>query len=120
MLKPQRMFFHPGVIGRALKGNIHRDFKPETLCPRHQMLKICKRAKFRMYRSMSSRFIPDGPGTANIARLRSYRIVFAFAKTLADGMNRRQIENVEAHVSDIFKPPFGILEGAVFPERGRA
>ena len=43
--KPLRMFFDPRVVGRALKGNVERDFHPAHFGFLEEVLKVFKAAK---------------------------------------------------------------------------
>ena len=59
---------------------------------------------------VSALFRSDGPGTAGILRPRGGFIVLAFSSGVADGMNRRKIQNVEAHRRDVGEPGLAIAE----------
>src|SRR5205823_8941384 len=55
----------------------------------------------------------DGPGTAGVVRAGVQGVVGPLAKAPANGMNRRQIDDVETHGRDVRQPPGTILEGSV-------
>ena len=62
---------------------------------------------------MAAFFGADGPGTAEIAWLGFRIVVGPFAKHSPDGMNRRQVDDVEAHLRDVGQPFLAIGECAV-------
>ena len=65
--------------------------------------------------------VADGPWTARRVRRRDSRIVRPFAEGAADGMNRRQVHNVEAHRGNLGQLLLHIAEGSVLTgnRRGR-
>ena len=66
-----------------------------------------------MDRRVAAFFRTDGPGAAGIAGLRGGGVVFAFAKSGADGMDRRQIEDVETEARDVVEARLNVFEGSV-------
>ena len=63
---------------------------------------------------------PIAQGLPTSSGLGLFRIVLAFAKSMPDGMDGWQIENVEVHRCDVGEPGFAIFEGAVLARGGRA
>src|ERR1035438_9271682 len=55
----------------------------------------------------------DGPGTAAIVRLALWVVVAALAEGAADGMNRREIDDVETHLRDVGQALFAIRQRTV-------
>ncbi len=49
---------------------------------------------------MAAQLAADGVGNARLARLGGDDVVLALPELLADGMNRRQIQHIEAQVGD--------------------
>ena len=96
--EPVRMLAQPGMIGRALHGEIERDLHARArrrLRPARENPRAC-RARGCIASWPPSRRA-DGIGAAGIAGSGRQRVVAALAVGLADRMDRRQIEHVEAH-----------------------
>src|SRR6476646_2796859 len=58
-------------------------------------------------------FRTDGPWTAAVAWFRFRRVVAALSKGLANGVDRRHVHDVEAHLCDVWQQTFAIGESAV-------
>src|SRR6266704_1950437 len=69
---------------------------------------------------MSALFGSNGPGTADVVRLRGDFIVLAFAKCVPDGMNRRKVQDVETHRGDVRKPSLAIPQRSLAAGLGSA
>src|SRR5437879_3092200 len=65
-----------------------------------------------MNRLVSTLLRTDGPGASWFARRSFARVVFAFAVRVADGMNRREVDDVDADLADFVKHTFAVLECA--------
>ena len=78
---------------------------------------ILQRAQFRMHRIVAAFGGADGIGASGIAFGRGHRVVAALAVGVADRVDRREIDHVEAHRRDIRQPRDAILEGAVLAGR---
>src|SRR5262249_21392445 len=98
------------MIRRALKSDVEGDFNAVFLCRCDESAEILERAKLRMNGFVTALLSADGPGASDIVWRRIYGVVFAFAKRPADRMNRRQIEDVEAHCRDIGQPSKTIFQ----------
>ena len=48
-LEPLRMLLQPGMIGRALHGEVERDLHAERSAGRDELAEILQRAQFRMH-----------------------------------------------------------------------
>ena len=112
-LEPLRMLLEPGVIGRALHGEVERDFHAVLVACRDQGAEILERAEFRMHGVMAALDATDRIGTAGIAFAGGHRVVAALAIDFSDRMDRREVEHVEAHGGDIGQPGDAIHERAV-------
>src|SRR6185436_6977795 len=55
----------------------------------------------------------DRPRAADVAGLRAHGIVRALARRHADGMDGREVEDVEAHLRDLWQALDHVAEGAV-------
>ena len=103
---------HPGMIGGTLKGDVQGDLDTVFAAAARRWSKSASVPSWD-----GSRWPPsaraDAPGAAGIVGSGGERVVWALAEASADGMNRRQIKHIEAHLADIGQPFLDILEGAV-------
>src|SRR5579862_3342236 len=111
--KPFRMTLDVGMIGRGLERKVQSDLDPEVARLRKEILKILQRTQIRMNGCMPAFTRSDGPGTAYIRRTGGARVIHALARLAADRMNRRQVQNVEAHGGDVRQPRFTIAKGSM-------
>ena len=105
------------MIGRALHGEIERDFHVERSAGRDELAEILQRAQFRMHRIVAALGRADRVGAAGIALGRRHRVVAALAVGLSDRVDRREIDHVETHRGDVGQPRDAILERAVLARR---
>ena len=85
----------------------------------HQPIEIVQRSQLRMNAGMPALFRSNGPGTADIIRLSGDRVVLAFSEGVPDGMDRRKIEDVEAHRGNIREAGFAVPQSSVPARLGR-
>src|SRR5690606_9972828 len=83
-------------------------------------LEIIKRPQLRVYGVVSAFRRSDGVGAAWIIRSCAKRIVLAFSILCSNGMNRREVQNIEAHRPDGRQAMDNIQERAVHSWRGAA
>ena len=112
-LEPVGVLAQPWMIGRALDREIERDLQPVLVRCRYEPAEILQCAELRMDRIVPALVAADRIRAAVIARPRRQRVVAALAVLLADGMDRRKVENVETHLADIGKAADHIVERAV-------
>ena len=112
-LEPFRMLLEPGMVGRALHGEVERDLHVRAAAGLDQAAEIVERAELRMDRVVAALPAADRVEAAGIVRAGLERIVLALAVGLADRMDRRQIEHVEAERGDLRHPRDAIVERAV-------
>ena len=98
---------------------------PQLARRTQQALEILERAQLRQDVLVAAFRGADGPGTADIARARTQRIVGALAVDAADRMDGRQVQHIEAHVGEVGQARLDVAEGAVRPalraaERGNS
>src|ERR1700722_5123310 len=108
------MVFYVGMIGSALKGEVQGDFNLKFLRGGLQGLEIRERAEGGMNGLVATFDGADGPGTAGVSGLKRSGIIFSLTVIAADGMDRREIQNVEAHFSDVGEASDAIAEGSGF------
>src|SRR5205823_14477682 len=116
--EPLRMLFEPGMVERALDGEIERDLQAVFGGGGDQPAEILGRAERRVDRIVSAFDAADGIGAAGIVGPGLQCIVAALAVGRADGMDRREIEDVEAHVANAGKAL--VTSSNVPRERGKS
>src|SRR5687767_893043 len=79
----------------------------------NEPLEIFDRSQIGMDSLVAPLFAANGPGAAHILSLRGDLVVLAFAEVLSDRMDRRQIQNVEAHLHDARQLGLDVAKGAV-------
>ncbi len=118
LLEEFRMLFDPGMIRSALERNIQGNLHLQLFGPLDQVREILHGAQFGMDRGMTPFVGADRPGAAVVSRGGFDRVIFAFAKTLSDGRDRREVEDVEAHVRHIVQPAGYVAERAMLSWNG--
>ena len=82
-------------------------------CVCHQAPEVFTSAKLRVNGLMPALLAADGVGAAGIIRARLQRIVRTFTIAPADGVNRRKVQHVKAHVVNHRQPLPDIIERTV-------
>ena len=95
--KEFRMFCGPWMVRGCLESKVHRYFKAILLCSLYEVLKVRHSAECRVNCIVATFFIADCPRNTRVAGSRCQGVVLSLAKLCSDGMNRRQVENVEPH-----------------------
>ncbi len=111
--EPRRVLFHVGVVRRALEGDVEREVDAALLGALQQAAEFLQRAQLGVQRLVTAFRRADRPRTARLTRLRHHCVVPPLAKLVADGMYRRQIEHVKAHLRDVRDTLLAFGEGAV-------
>ena len=101
------------MIGRALEGDVERDLDAELAGACEQPAEVLERAEARMHGLVSAFAAADRPGTSGIVRRGAGAVVGALALDFADRMDRRQIEDIEAHRGDIGEESLDVRQRAV-------
>ena len=120
MLEPLGVLADPRMIGRRLERDVERDLETEPVRDGDEAIEVVERAEPGLDGRVSAVFGADGPRAARIARRRRQRVVPALAVRAADRMDRRQVEDVEAHRRDVGQPRFGVAQRAAARRVGRA
>ena len=108
------MLRQPGMVGRALDGEIQRELQPVRLRRGDQQRrKSSSVPSCGMDRVVAAFRAADRIGAAEIARLGAQRVVAALAVGAADRVDRREIQHVEAHRADRRQPADHVVERAV-------
>ncbi|MNY21662.1 hypothetical protein D3C86_1552240 [compost metagenome] len=111
--KPLGVLRQPGVVGRALDGEVQRDLHSLPARGVHQPQEILQRSQLGFDGIVPAAVRSDGVGAADIIGFGAQAVVAALAVALADGMDGRQVEHVEPHVAHVRQPGDDIVEGAV-------
>ena len=110
MAEPFRMLANPGMVRRALPGEIERDLETQALRLAAKRLEVLHRAQTRLDGGVPARFGADGPRAARVGGRRHQAVVASLAKALADRMNRRKVDHVEAEVGDVGQMRGGVAK----------
>src|SRR5450759_3989944 len=94
------MLLQPRMIGRALECVVERYLDSKLLRRANEGREIVEGAERRLDRHVSATLVADCPRAADVGRLGRRRVVFAFAKGLADWMDRGQIHDIEAELGN--------------------
>ena len=114
LAEPVLVLAHVGMVGRGLEGDVQRDGEIELFGCCDKALEVLQSAQARQ-NGLVAAFLPrrwprgcrDRPAALPGLLLRPLR------KRAADGMNGRQVDDVEAHLGDIGQALFAIGKGAV-------
>ena len=112
-VEPFRVLLDPGMVGRAVDGEVDGDIEPVIARGRNQAGEILERAEFGMKGVMAAILRTDGIRAARIVRRRPQRVVAALAVGAADRVNWREVEHVETEIADIRQPLDDIVKRAV-------
>src|SRR5690625_1965772 len=109
------MFFYIWMIGRALKRDIDRDFEAMFLFGDfNKMLKILDCSELGVNRFVSADFGADCPWAAGIVSVCGEFVVFSFAESFSDRMDRREVNDIETHFCNPRELTFRLAECSVF------
>src|SRR5690606_23635996 len=89
--EPARMLLQPGVVRRALDGEVQGDLQAMLAGGADQFAEILATAQLRVDGLVAALLAADRIGAAGIVRPGGERIVAALAMGVADGVDRREI-----------------------------
>ena len=112
-VEPFGMVLDPRMVGRGVKGDVEGDFQAVPLGGVHHPPEVVHRSQFGMDRLVAPVLRADRVGAADIVLARRQRVVAALAVGLADGVDRREIQDVEAHFLDVRQARDHVVEAAV-------
>ena len=98
------------MLGRALEGDVERDFHAVLGGSVDQVPEVVQRAQFRMNRIVAAFGAANCVGHARITFDRHQRVVPPLALRCADRVDRSEIEDVEPHLRDAGQLPLDIGE----------
>ena len=96
--EPLRVRLHPRVVGSRLEGEVERHLEAELAGPGDERVEVLERAEVGVDRVVAAVLGPDRPGRAGVVGSGGQRVVRALAVHLADRVDRRQVDHVEAHL----------------------
>ncbi len=102
--EPFRVLAHPWVVRRALQRQVDRDLHAEVAGLRDEHVEVREGAEVGMDRVVAALGRADRPGRARVTRVGCQRVVAALAMGETDRVHRREVHNVESHVSDRRQP----------------
>src|SRR5207247_7578041 len=111
--EPLRMLAHPGMVGRGLDREVERDLQPAAFGLLREVIEVVERAEVGVDGGVTALEAADGPRAAGLAWLGGERVVAALAMRAADRMDRRQVDDVEAHGGRAVELRLRVLERAV-------
>ncbi|MNH02735.1 hypothetical protein D3C79_619800 [compost metagenome] len=111
--EPARVLLEPGVVLGALDGEIEGNFQAVFRRCGHQTAEVIAVAQLRVNGLVAAFRAADGIRAARVARLGLEGVVAALAMLHADGVDGREVQDVEAHVADHRQPFVHVVEGAV-------
>ena len=104
------MVAQPGMIERALNGEIESDLEPMLAGSSDQPAKVGGRSQFRMEGIVATVLTTNGIGTAGIPGQRRQAVVAPLAIGLADGMDGRKVQYIEPHRLDARQGSDNVVE----------
>ncbi len=111
--EPAWVLLEPGVILRALDGEIEGDFQAVFTRRCNQLMEVVQCAQFGMNGVVPTILAADGIGAARIVRTGQQAVVRPLAVLAPDRVDWREIQHVEAHVANGGQALVHVAEGAV-------
>src|SRR4051812_18462213 len=102
------------MIRRAVQRKIQRDLHAARPYLPHEPFEILHGPEGRLDASMTPFVRSNGPRGTYIAQNRGERVVLTLSVCYTDGMNRRKIDDIEAHGLRVIEARQTIAEPAVF------
>ena len=113
--EPLGVLAGPGVVGGALQREVEGHLEPQRAGGGHEGVEVVDGAQVGVDGVVAALGRADRPGGARVVGLRGQGVVAALAVDLADRVDRRQVDQVEAHRRDRRQPLGGLGEGARDP-----
>src|SRR5207248_1605604 len=112
-VEPLRVLLHVWMVRGALEGDVERHVDVPLPRGGDEALEVLHGAELRMDRFVAAFGAADGPGASYVFGCGLERVVVSLARRAADGMERRQVDDVEAELLDVRDHRLGVAEGAV-------
>ena len=113
--EPLGVVAHPGVVGRALERVVEGHLEAELAGPGDERIQVLERPELGVHRLVPAGGRADGPGAAGIVRSRRQRVVPTLAVGDADGVDRREVDDVEAELGHVVQMAGGAPQAAEGP-----
>ncbi|KFB74259.1 MAG: hypothetical protein AW09_000466 [Candidatus Accumulibacter phosphatis] len=113
MEEPLRMRCNIRMVGRTIHHIIERNLDFQLTAGGDKLVPVVPGTELRLQRHVAAVFVTDRPGTADVAWYGNQAVVLALAKTVTDGVDRRQIDDVETHRLDVVQATDAVLQGAM-------
>ena len=122
MPEPLRVLGDPRMVGRGLEGQIDGHFDAPGRRRGHQVPELLQGAQLGVDRGVPALEAADGPRTAGVALGGLRGPVAALASRPPDGVDGREVQDVEPHVGHVgqLRPDVGERPVAQWVRRGRA
>ena len=117
--KPGGMLGHPGVVGRALEGQVEGQLDAMLAAGGGEAGDVVEGAQLGQYGLVAALGGADRPGAADIAGLGGLCVVAPLPRGAADRMHGREVEDVEAHLGDTRQLRLDVAQGAVLARRSQ-
>ena len=111
--EPLGVLGHPGVVGRALEGQVERQLEAARPGRGDDRAEVLERAELGVHRGVAALGRADRPRAAGVAGAGALRVVGALAEGPPDRVDRRQVEDVEAEVGDVVEAVEHVAERPV-------
>ncbi len=98
VVEPLGVLAHPRVVGRAVQRVVERHLEADVAGLAHEPAEVVERAQLRGDGRVPTLGGPDGPRAARVVGAGVERVVRALAVGDADGVDGRQVDDVEAHL----------------------
>jgi hypothetical protein len=111
--EPFRVLADPGVVGRALEGDVERDLQAMFTRALQQALEVGQGAELVEDGVVSALGRTHRPRAADVVGTRVERVVAALAPHAPDRVDGREVDDVEAHALHVGQPGLAVGEAAV-------
>ena len=111
--EPLPVILGPGMVGGTLQRQIEGHLQAQIRCGSHEVIEILDGAQVGVHGVMATLLAADRPRRPHVLRRRGHAVVAALAMNLADRVDRRQVDDVEAHLRDPRQCRDRRAEGAV-------
>jgi len=116
--EPLRVLLDPRVVGRALQRDVQRHLEPEPARLGDEEVEVLEGPEVWVDRVMAPVGRADGVGAPGVLGARVKGVVGPLLGGLTDGVDRRQVDDVEAHAGDGGQPLGGGAQGSRAPSVG--
>src|SRR5207249_4484166 len=113
VLEPLWVLMHPGMVGRALKGDVDGHLDAPGAGGGHQPAEVGQGPQERADRGVAAFGGADRPGAAHGVGVGGRVVVGALAVAEADRVDGRKVEDVEPHAQDVVEVGLDVPEGPV-------